>query len=165
MLLTALLAWLHVISAIAWLGGGIMFGFVIAPTLSKFSPPASGEFLVKVGPRVARFFQVIAGTTILFGALLLYNLGGFGLLTPSNTYGIELTIGVTFALIAFVVSEFFGVPPLLKAVRLIREMQSAGRHEPPAELPKALRVAAATATLTVVLLILTSVFMVAAGFY
>ena len=165
MLVTALLAWLHVVSAIGWLGGGIMFGFVIAPALSKLSPSSSGEFFVKIGPRIAVFFQVIAGTTILFGALLLYNLGGFGLLTPSNTYGIELMIGVTFALIAFVVSEFFGVPPLLKAVRLIREMQSSERHEPPADLPRTLRIAALTATLTVALLILTSIFMVAAGFY
>jgi uncharacterized membrane protein len=165
MLLTAILAWLHIISAISWLGGGIMFGVIIAPMLSKFSPPAAGEFLVRVGPRVGRFFQVFAGTTILFGLLLLYNVGGIGLLTFSNTYGIELTVGVIFALAAFVVSEFFSVPPLLRAVRLVKEMQSSGRHEPPAELPRALKVAGATAMLTLILLLLTSAFMVAAGFY
>jgi uncharacterized membrane protein len=165
MLLTAVLAWLHVISAISWLGGGIMFGIIIAPMLSKLSPPAAGEFLVKVGPRVARFFQAFAGLTVLFGLLLLYNIGGFGLLTLSNTYGIELTIGVSFALAAFVVSEFFAVPPILKAVRLIKQMQSSGSHEPPAELAKTLRIAGATAMFLLVLLLLTSVFMVAAGFY
>jgi len=165
MLLTAILAWLHVFSAIAWLGGGIMFGVIIAPMLSKFSPPASGEFLVKVGPRVALFFQVVAGTTLLFGLLLLWNVGGFGLLDPSTTYGLELTIGVTFALLAFVVSEFFSVPPLLKAVRLVKEMMASGRHEPPAELPRTLRIAGLTATITLGLLIVTSMFMIAAGFY
>lgn len=165
MLLTAILAWLHIISAISWLGGGIMFGIIIAPTLSKFSPAGSGEFLVRVGPRVARFFQVIAGLTILFGFLLLWNVGGFGLLTPSTTYGLELMTGVTFALLAFVAAEAFAVPPLLRAVRLIRQMQDAGQHQPPAELPKALRASATGATATLILLLLTSAFMVAAGFY
>jgi uncharacterized membrane protein len=165
MLLTAILAWLHVVSAIMWLGGGIMFGMIIAPTLSKFSPAASGEFLVRVGVRVGRFFQVVAGTTVLFGLLLLWNVGGFSLLDPSTTYGLELTIGVTFALLAFVVSEFFAVPPVLKAVRLIKEMQASGAHEPPAELARTLRISAQTASLTLVLLIGASIFMVAAGFY
>jgi uncharacterized membrane protein len=165
MLLTAILAWLHVLSAIMWLGGGIMFGMVIVPTLSRFSPAASGEFLVRVGPRVGRFFQVVAGSTILFGVLLLYNIGGFGLLDPSTTYGIELSIGITFALVAFVISEFFAVPPILKAVRLIQEMQKSGGHEPPAELPRTLKIAGITAMTTLVFLLLASAFMVAAGFY
>jgi len=165
MLSTAILAWVHVISAIGWLGGGIMFGVIIAPVLGKFSPAASGEFLVRVGTRVARFFQVIAATTILFGFLLLYNVGGLGLLTPSTTYGIELMIGITFALAAFVVSEAVSVPWLLKAVRLVREMQASGKHEPSAELPKALKIAQLSANITLVLLLLTSMFMVAAGFY
>jgi hypothetical protein len=72
---------------------------------------------------------------------------------------------VTFAILAFVVSEFFSVPPLLKAVRLIKEMMASGRHEPSAELPKTLRTAGLTATVTLGLLIVASIFMVAAGFY
>jgi uncharacterized membrane protein len=70
-LITAVVAWLHIISAIGWLGGGIMFAFVVGPALAKLSPPSSGEFLVKVVPRVVLFFQISAGTTILFGVLLL----------------------------------------------------------------------------------------------
>jgi hypothetical protein len=165
MLSTAILAWLHVFSAIGWLGGGIMFGVIIAPVLGSLSPPTSGEFLIRVGPRVARFFQVIAGLTILFGFLLLYNLGGSSLLDPSTTYGIELTIGVTFALLAFVLSEAFVAPLLLRAVRLLKGMQESGKHEPTPELIATLQRTAMMSTLTILLLILTSVFMVAAGFY
>ena len=91
MLTTWILAWLHVVSAICWLGGGIMFAFVVGPALSRLSPASSGEFLVKVVPRVVLFFQVLAGLTILFGVLLLYNMGGFGLLSPSTSYGLDLT--------------------------------------------------------------------------
>ncbi len=145
-----------------------MFAFVVGPALAKLSPPSSGEFLVKVAPRVARFFQIMAGSTILFGVLLLYSLdpnGGFRILSLSSSFGLNLTIGLSIGLIAFLISDFVAVPPLLKAVRIIREMQASGQHEPPAEFPKTLRRATITANLTVLLLILTSVFMVAAGFY
>ena len=165
MLTTWILAWLHVISAICWLGGGIMLGFVVGPALRRLSPASSGEFLLKVVPGVVRFFQIFAGLTVLFGALLLYNMGGPSLLDPSTSYGLDLSIGVTFALVAFVESEFVAVPIQLKAVRLIKEMVAAGKHEPPAEFPKTQQRAVATALLTLVLLLITSVFMVGAGFY
>ncbi len=142
-----------------------MFAFVVGPALAKLSPPSSGEFLVKVAPRVARFFQIMAGSTILFGVLLLYNLGGFELLSLSSFYGLDITIGLAIGFTTFLISEFVSVPPLLKAIKMIREMQASGQHQPPAEFPKTLRRATITANLTVLLLILTSVFMVAAGFY
>ncbi|MDV3244949.1 MAG: hypothetical protein LYZ66_07260 [Nitrososphaerales archaeon] len=164
-LLTAVLAWFHVISAVAWLGGGIMFAVVIGPALVKLSPSSSGEFLAKVAPKVGRFFQIIAGSTILFGVLLVYNLGGFELLSLSSFYGVVITIGLSLGFTAFLTSEFVAVPSLLKVARMIREMQASGQDQPPAEFPKTLRRATITAYLTVLLLILTSVFMVAAGFY
>jgi|SRR5271157_647707 len=165
MLTTWILAWLHVESAICWLGGGIMFAFVVGPALARLSPASSGEFLVKVVPRVVLFFQVFAGLTILFGALLLYNMGGPSLLSPSTSYGLDLTAGVGFAIVAFVESEFVAVPIQLRAVRMIREMLAAGQHQPPAGFPRTLRLATITATLTVVLLVLASICMVGAGFY
>ena len=164
-LLIAILAWFHVASAIGWLGGGLMFAFVIGPALSKLSPPSSGEFLVKVVPRVVRFFQIFAGTTVLFGVLLLYSLGSLPLLDPSTFYGLDLTIGLSIGFLTFLISEFVSVPIQLRAIKMIREMQATGQHQPPGEFPKTLKRASNTATLTVVLLIFASVFMVAAGFY
>jgi uncharacterized membrane protein len=168
LLVTAILAWLHIFSAISWLGGGLMFALVVGPGLAKLSPPSSGEFLVKVVPRVVRFFQITAGTTILFGVLFLYSytkgdISDF--LSFSTHFGLYLTIGLSLGLIAFLISEFVAVPIQLKAVRMIKEMQAAGQHQPPPDLPKTLKLAANLATLTVVLLILTSIFMVASGFY
>jgi uncharacterized membrane protein len=164
-LLIAILAWLHVVSAISWLGGGILFAFVIGPALAKLSPSSSGEFLVKVVPGVARFFQMVAGSTILFGLLLVYNLGGFGVLSLSSSFDVNITIGLSIGFIAFLISEFVAIPIQLKAIKMVREMQASGQHQPPAEFPKTLNRARVTATLTVILLILTSVFMIAAGFY
>ncbi len=143
-----------------------MFAFVIGPALGKLSPASSGEFLLKVVPRVVRFFQIFAGTTILFGALLLYSLpGGFSLLDPTTGYGLDLLIGLSIGFISFLLSELVSVPIQLRAIRMLREMQASGQHQPPAEFPKTLKSAADFATLTVLLLILASVFMVAAGFY
>jgi hypothetical protein len=53
----------------------------------------------------------------------------------------------------------------LKAIKMIREMLATGQHQPPAEFPKTLKRASNSATLTVYLLIITLVFMDAAGFY
>ena len=164
---TAVLAWLHVFSAIGWLGGGIMFAFVIGPALETLSPASSGEFLVKVVPRVIRFFQIAAGATVLFGLLFLYNFsnGDFGILSFSTHFGTELTIGASAGLLAFLISEFVAVPPQMKAVKMIKDMLASGQHQPPADFQKTLKRAKNTAILTVVLLIISSVFMVASGFY
>ncbi|MCI4322119.1 MAG: hypothetical protein L3K18_02285 [Thermoplasmata archaeon] len=162
---TWILAIGHVVSAMCWLGGGIIFVFVVAPALSKLSPASSGEFLVKVVPNVVRFIQVFAGLTILFGFLLLYNLGGTSILSGSSFYSVDLSIGITLALAAFVLAEFVSAPLQMKAVQMIRDMMASGAHQPPAAFPGTLKKASLSAMATAVLLILTSIAMIGAGFY
>lgn len=142
-----------------------MFVFIVGPALSRLSPAAAGEFMVKVVPRVVLFFQVAALLTVVFGLLLLYNLGGPGLLTWSTSYGMDLSLGVGFALLAFVESEAIAAPIQMRVVRLVRNMVAAGEHQPPPEFARAVRMAQLTGLLTAVLLVLASVFMVGAGFY
>ncbi|MCI4352726.1 MAG: hypothetical protein L3K14_04980 [Thermoplasmata archaeon] len=160
-----ILAWLHVISAIGWLGGGIMVVFVIGPALARLSPVSTGEYFVTVVPRVGRFFQIVPVLTIVFGALLLYDNGGFGLLSLSTTYGLTLSIGVIFALAAFVVAEFFAIPSMFKIVRMVKKMRASGQAQPPTEFLATAKLARVTGALSAVLLIITSIFMVGAGFY
>lgn len=145
-----------------------MFAVVVAPALAKLSPPSSGEFFVKVVPRVSRYFQIVAGSTVLFGLLLLYtgiSDGYFPSFSLSNTWGLSISIGLSIGFVAFLNSEFVAVPPLNKAVGLIKEMQASGQHQPPAELPRTLARASLTAKITVILLILALAFMVYTGFY
>jgi len=144
-----------------------MFAFVVGPALRTLSPPSSGEFLVKVVPKVVRFFRISAGGTVLFGLLFLYSFSGgdFSILSFSTHLGAELTIGVSIGLIAFLTAEFVAAPRQVKAVNVIKEMMAAGQHQPPADFPRTLKRAADSALVTVILLILTSVFMVASGFY
>lgn len=168
MLSTAILAWFHIIFAMMWLGGGVMFAVVVAPALAKLSPASSGEFFVKVVPRVARFFQIVAGLTILFGVLLVYvgiSNGDFPGLDLSTKWGLSIIIGLSIGVVALLVSEFLAVPPLLKVITMIKEMQASGQHQPPTELPKTLRRASLTANASVILVVLTLVLMVSAGFY
>jgi Na+(H+)/acetate symporter ActP len=162
---TWILAVGHVNSAMCWLGGGVVFAFVVAPALRKLSPASSGEFLLKVVPNVVRFIQIFAGLTILFGFLLLYNLGGSSLLSGSGFYSVDLSIGIVLALAAFFLAEFVSAPLQLKAVQMVRDMTASGAHQPPAECPRTLRRASMSALLTVTLLILTSICMIGAGFY
>lgn len=166
MLLTAILAFAHVLSAMAWLGGGILFGFFVAPKLGHLPPSSSRDFFLSVVPGIARFFQAAAGATIVFGLLLLYNMthGDLGMLGFSTAWGFDITVGMVVALLAFVVSEALAAPALVKVVRLMRSM-GPNSGPPPAELPKAIRLAGSTATLTLVLLLITLGLMVSAGFY
>lgn len=165
MLLAWLLASLHVMSAIAWLGGGIIFGFVIGPALESLSPASRGEFMVKVIPKIVRFFQGVAGATVLFGALLLYVLGGSTLLDPGTTYGRFLIVGVVGAAIAFVLSEFIVGPAFMRARSVVMQVQSSGASAPAPELGPAMKRAVGSSLLLLVIMVVTAVCMVGAGFY
>ncbi len=166
-LIVALLAWLHIFFAVGWLGGGILFGFVIGPALGQLSPPASGEFFKKVVPRVVRFMQIVPGLTILFGLLLLYAFtnGDLSVVSPANSWGLKITIGMTIGLIALLTAELLAVPAFRKAVRIIGQAPPAGTQGPPAELLATLKRARISSRVTVLLLIITLVFMVGSAFY
>ncbi len=145
-----------------------MFGFIIGPALPKLSPASSGEFFVKVAPRIVRFFQIAAGSTILFGALLAYtgiSNGDFPGLSLSTTWGLSLTIGLVLGLVTFLIGELVAIPELNRVVKIIRGMQAGGASGSPEDLNRALRRARLTGNATVVLLLLTLVFMIGAGFY
>lgn len=164
--IVAVLAWLHIFFAVGWLGGGIMFGFVIGPALSRLSPPASGEFFKKVVPRILRFFQIVPGLTILFGLLLLYAYtdGNLSVVSLGNSWGLKITLGMTIGLIALLNVELLAVPYFHKAMRIVGQAPSAGSQGPPAELLATLRKARISATVTVFLLIIALMFMVGSAF-
>ncbi len=167
MLLTAILAALHVVSAILWLGGGMLFGFVIAPRVSRLSPQASGEFFSNVGPAVVWYFRVVGPATVLFGLLLLSTMTqeGLGQLALSNSWGFSLMAGMSFALVALIVSEGAAVPALASLIRLVRAAQGPEGATAAQALPKAGRQAALAANVTIAFLLATFACMVGAGFY
>ncbi|QQG48106.1 MAG: hypothetical protein HY247_04930 [archaeon] len=117
----------HVVSAIAWLGGGILITFVVGPGVRGLSPMANLEFTAKVLPKILRFIQASIGTTFLFGLLLFYYLGVDA--TSSASLWIDAGIGV--ALIAAAVVFGVTVPSFKKVIKMAQEKIASGAQGPP----------------------------------
>jgi hypothetical protein len=66
------LTWFHIFSVIGWSGAALTFLVSIKPSLAKFSPAASGEFILKVLPRFVRSVQIFSALTLIFGPSLAY---------------------------------------------------------------------------------------------
>ncbi len=165
-LIIAALAWLHILSAIGWLGASMIFGFVVGPSLAQFSPQARGEFISKVLPRYVRFGEGAAGGTVLFGLLFAYAFtdGDLSLLSPSNPFGLKLTAGAVLGLSAFMLVILVVAPTAKKIVRIVNEMAGQAKQgSPPPELAKMMARLERGARVTLVLLLLTFTFMVGAA--
>src|SRR2546428_8522807 len=91
-----ILAYLHISSAMGWLGGAVLFVSVVGPGLRSLSPMARLEFLAKIGPGATRFFIGSSTATIVFGLALLFAFPG-----ASST---TITAGLTLGLIAYLVA-------------------------------------------------------------
>ena len=153
-----ILAYLHIISAMGWLGGAVLFVSVVGPGLRSLSPTARLEFLSKIGPGATRFFIGSSTATIVFGLGLLYAFQG-----ASST---TISVGLALGLIAYLDAILFAIPSLRKADHLAKEMLASGQAggPPSPELAKALKRGGIGVATVVVLLVITLMFMVAAGF-
>ena len=166
MWLTDVLATFHILFAVLWLGGGVMFGIVIAPRLAAMPPPASREFFIKVVPTVLRFFQVVPALAVGFGLLLVANMtgGDWSMLSPNTSWGLSLSLGMTTAVAALVVGEAGASPALHRLIKLMESLGAPGGSTPD-QIPPAIARSRNLALVSLVLLLLTMGFMVAAGFY
>src|SRR5437867_13100746 len=81
-----ILAYLHIISAMGWLGGAVLFVSAVAPGLRSLSLTARLEFLSKVGPRAVRFFIGCSTATIVFGLVLLFSFPGAFIATVTAVF-------------------------------------------------------------------------------
>ena len=152
-----ILAYLHIISAMRWLGGAVLFVSAVAPGLRSMSPTARLEFLSKIGPRATRFFIGSSTATIVFGLALLFSFPG--------AFSTTIIAGLTLGLIAYLDAILVSIPSLRKADHLAKEMLASGQAGPPSpELAKVLKRGGIGATTVVVLLVITLIFMVTAGF-
>jgi uncharacterized membrane protein len=158
----ALLTFLHVGFAIAWFGGLMYFVSAVGPGVRKFTPPASLEFLAKVGPRQLRFFMLAATGTIVFGLGLLF--AAFGTDYPAWPGYIE--IGFTLGLIAFLIAALVTFPSFLKVDKIVKGMASDPRGgPPPPELARYLKRGSLGTMIVTVILLLTLVFMVGSAVF
>ena len=126
-----ILAYGHVLSAIMWLGGGLLTGFVIGPSLRGIAPSAALEFNAKVLPKIIRFVQAALGLTFLFGLLLLYSFRDGDLSWLMNsTQGYVLSAGILVALLTGVFAMAYVIPAFKKVGALSSAALQSG--QPPA---------------------------------
>jgi hypothetical protein len=150
------LAYLHIVSAMGWLGGAVLFVSSIAPGLRSLSPGASLEFLAKVGPRSTRFFAISATATIVFGLGLLSALPGL--------LGTNIVFGIAIGLVAYI-TAIVTMLSFNKADHLAKKMLAGGQAgPPPPEFMAALKRGGIAVTVTTLLLVVALVSMVATGF-
>lgn len=154
----------HILSAMAWLGGGILTMFILGPNVRKLSPNAALEFNSKVVPKVARFIGGAIGATFIFGLLLLYSLysGDFSALSGTST-GMYIEAGVVCGLLAAVVGGAMTFPAFAKIARLSGEALE--KAQPPSpDMAKYAGRARIGALVGTILLLAALAMMVAAGF-
>ena len=59
--------WLHVVSGVLWIGGGIFGAFVLLPSLSAMPAAARGPAFATIAPRQIRYILRVAELTIATG--------------------------------------------------------------------------------------------------
>ncbi|HYC11439.1 MAG TPA: hypothetical protein VEC02_02105 [Nitrososphaerales archaeon] len=154
----------HILSAMGWLGGGILTAFVLGPNVAKLPPPASLAFNAKVLPKVVRFVQMMAGSTLLFGVLLLYGLTGGDAAYFATTPGITLSAGISLALVAAVIAVGVTIPAFNKISAIANKLLEGGQQAPPPELKRYATRARLGSLVALALLLIVLVAMVAAGY-
>jgi uncharacterized membrane protein len=153
------LAYGHVLSAMGWLGGGILLSFVLVPSLRNLAPAAALEFNAKVLPKVLRFMQTVVGSTLIFGILLFYVVSDQ--LGPDQTN--EIYAGIGLALVAGVIAFAVVLPSLGKVVKLAGEALQSGQPPSPEMMKRAKR-AGMGSLIAAALLLIVLAMMIASGF-
>ena len=158
-------AYLHIISAVGWLGASFFFVIIMAPGLRSLTPAAALEFNAKIGGKAVRYFMAVSGSTVLFGLILLYlSLDGDFSRLWTTGYGETLAVGFTLGLIAFLDAILITAPALRKASKLAGELMKNPPQGPPTELMALLKRGGEGAAIGTAILFITAAFMVTAGF-
>jgi uncharacterized membrane protein len=163
-LVTAVLVWLHVFSAIGWMGAAMVFGMILGPLLPAFNPATRGELVVRVFPRYVRFAEAFALMTGVFGLALAvaFSGGDLSVFSPSTTWGLFISVGGALGLVTILLAFTMITPAARKLVRLTQDvMKNPG--PPPADLQKTSGRLKSSASVGLVLQILVLVCMVAAA--
>ena len=165
LIIVGTLTWFHIFSVLGWSGAAITFLVTIKPSLAKFSPQSSGEFIVKVLPRFVRSVQIFSALTLIFGPSLAFTMAdgppnAFDLKSP---WSIFIVIGASVGVTAFLVVFLVLTPTAKKLVSAITKIRQNPQQPPPTELPNLQKRLATIPPLAVSLLLLAEVFMVAAA--
>lgn len=65
-------SWIHVLSAITWLGGALILEFVVIPSIFKSSIEKKGEIVSNIGEKFGLVAQISSGLLFLTGLYRVY---------------------------------------------------------------------------------------------
>ena len=161
-LISAILAWLHIFSAIGWMGSAMFLAMVLGPSTRELPPPSRRDLVQRLFPRFIRYVTVFATLTLVFGVLVGMVLvsDGSDVLSPSTTWGLRIIIGASLALVAYALALAVGLRSARGILRLLEKTPQEVQAFEMAKLTRRLRLTAATVTL---LLSVSLIFMVAAS--
>jgi hypothetical protein len=159
------ITWFHIISVIGWTGAVLTFLISIRSTIPKLSPPAQGEFMLKVMPRYVLSVQVFTVLTVIFGPLLAFTMSDgppnqFNIVSP---WSIFVTFGASIGITMFLIVFLLFTPTTNNLIRIIRQIQQNPQQPPPAELKTLQKRIAILPPMAATLLLAAEVFMVAAA--
>jgi hypothetical protein len=96
----------------------MVFAMVVGPSLPRFSASTRVEFGAKVVPKFARYIEVFAIITVIFGVAMVAVItdGDLSVMSPSTPFGLYISIGALLSLVAMglafaVVIPFEEEPP------------------------------------------------------
>ena len=161
-LVSAILAWLHILSAIGWMGSAMFLAMVLGPSTRELPPPSRRDLVLRLFPRFIRYVTIFATLTLVFGVLLGMGLvsDGSDVLSPSTNWGLRIIIGASLALVAYALALAVGLRSARGILRLLEKTPQEVQAFEMAKLTRRLRLTAATVTL---LLSVSLIFMVAAS--
>jgi uncharacterized membrane protein len=127
-ILITILRLIHIFSSVIWVGGGLFFLTVIAPTV-RDAGADGGKFMQWVARqgRLGRTFAIVSGLTFVSG-LILYPLLNYHN-NLSNIKAITLTIGAVFGLLGFLHGLLISGKMARQLTALAKDM--AGHQGPP----------------------------------
>jgi uncharacterized membrane protein len=163
-IVAGILNWLHVISAIGWLGAAMVFAMILSPVLPSMTAAGRGEFVVKVLPKYATYVTILILSTLVFGASLAFYLVYTGTTFSFNSqWGLSIIAGAGTALLVAVIGLGIIIPSMNKMVRIVKEMQANPAAGPSPELPKIQNRMRVGSMIGLILLFLVVVLMVTAA--
>lgn len=139
----------------AWLGAAILFVSTLGPGTKRMGRSAHLEFLATVSPRMSRFFFMAATSAAGFGVALLLTVPDF-----SPYIGVGIVTGLA-AYIAMLVDARTSTKVTCIAGDLLKGSEPGS---PSAELERELRSIRIGTVSTVLLLVVTLMFMVNSGY-
>lgn len=137
--ITGIVRVIHIVTAVAWVGGALLWGNVIAPRVLAKGPPAIRRpFAEAVIPAMSRYYAIVGSLAILSGILLVGMIWGwddyFGAFQAPGGYGAALGIGAVAAIGMAIVGFGIAMPTGAKLLAAMQRASGPPTPEQQAEL-------------------------------